>query len=112
MGGDLQGLGLPGIGRVVFGFLITVGLAVGAAYGFRRLWPGFLKRAPLGSGAAIRTLTRAVVSRTLSVHVVEVDGVRVMIAESRGALGLTVLPPGNLPPVSAQPVGFVAEAAS
>jgi hypothetical protein len=98
VGADLDGLGLPGYGRVVFAFLFTVALAVAAAYALRRTWPIFLKRSALGvgtPGTTIRPLARSAVSRTMLVHLVEIDGVRVLIAENRNSIGVTVMPPGR-----------------
>jgi len=80
---------MPGVARVVFAFLFTAGLAVAVAVATRRLWPGVLTRVP--ASARVRALGRTAVSRTLTVHLVEVDGVRVVIAESRTGVGLTVL---------------------
>jgi hypothetical protein len=99
VGGDIEGLGLPGIGRVVLGFLLTAGLAVGIAYALKRWWPGaLLARRPLG--AQIRTISRTAVTRTLVVHLVEVDGARVVIAEGRTGVGVSVIPGGTSAPAA------------
>jgi hypothetical protein len=91
LGTSVDNLGYPSVGRVVFGFLITVALAVGVAFVLRRGWPLVLRRNSLGSG--IRSLDRAAVSRTLTVHLVEVEGTRVIIAEGRSGVGITLVPP-------------------
>jgi flagellar biogenesis protein FliO len=91
-GGDLTQLGLPGIGRVLFAFLLMALVAVGVSYALRRWLPAFRKRPSVGEG--IRTLARSTVSRALTVHLVDVDGVRVLIAETRTGVGMTVLPAG------------------
>jgi hypothetical protein len=94
LGTSVDSLGFPSVGRVVFGFLATVGLAVGAAWLLRRGgWPLLLRRKTPNS--SLRPLDRAVVSRTLTVHLLEFDGARVIIAESRSGVGMTVLPPGS-----------------
>jgi hypothetical protein len=90
VGGGLSDLAIPGLGRVVVGFLITAGLAIGAAHAIKRFWPGVLTRGV--SGKRVRPLGHAAVSRTLTVHLVEVDGARVVIAEGRAGIGLTTLP--------------------
>ena len=89
LGGGISDLAIPGLGRVVVGFLITAGLAIGAAHAIRRFWPGMLTRGV--SGKRVRSLGHAAVSRTLTVHLVEVDGARVVIAEGRAGIGLTTL---------------------
>jgi hypothetical protein len=48
------------------------------------------------TGKRVRPLGHAVVSRTLTVHLVEVDGSRVVVAEGRNGVGLTTLP-GDAP---------------
>lgn len=95
-GADLPQLGLPGVGRVLFAFLLMALVAAGVAYAVRRWLPAIRNRPSVGSG--VRTLARSVVSRTLTVHLVDVSGVRVLIAESRTGVGLTVIPPGATSP--------------
>jgi hypothetical protein len=94
LGTSVDTIGFPSVGRVVLGFLFTVGLAVGFAFVLRRGWgwPLLLRRKTLNS--RMRVVDRAAVSRTLTVHLVEVDGARVIIAEGRGGVGVSVLPPG------------------
>jgi hypothetical protein len=94
-GGDLTQLGLPGVGRVLFVFLLTALLAAGVSYALRRWLPALRKRQSMGEG--VRTLARSTVSRALTVHLVDVDGVRVLIAETRTGVGMTVLPAGATP---------------
>ena len=91
LGTSVDNLGFLSVARVVFGFLLTVGLAVGVAFVLRRGWPLVLRRKPLGS--RMRSLDRAAVSRTMTVHLVEVDGARVIIAEGRSGVGITLAPP-------------------
>jgi flagellar biogenesis protein FliO len=90
LGDGLSDLAIPGIGRVVLGFLITAGLAIGAAYAIRRFWPGLHTRGVVGK--RVRALGHAAVSRSLTVHLVEVDGARVVIAEGRAGVSVTTLP--------------------
>jgi hypothetical protein len=91
LGTSVDNLGFPSVGRVVFGFLLTAALAVGVAFVLRRRWPLDFRRKPLGSG--MRSLDRAAVSRTLTVHLVEVEGTRVIIAEGRSGVGIALVPP-------------------
>ncbi len=90
VGSGVADLGMPGIARVVLGFLVTAGLAFGVAFAIRRLWPGMLTRGV--SGRRVRPLGHAAVSRTLTVHLVEVDGVRLVVAEGRNGVGVTSSP--------------------
>jgi len=41
----------------------------------------------------MRSLDRAAISRTMTVYLVEVDGARVIIAEGRSGVGITLAPP-------------------
>ncbi len=90
LGAQVQDLPFPGPGRIVAGFLITVALAVAAAYLLRRFWPNALKRRT--TGTHIRLVDRTAVSTTLTLSIVEIDGSRFLVAEGRGALGVTALP--------------------
>jgi flagellar biogenesis protein FliO len=98
--GGVQGgpdLPFPSIGRLVFGFLFTVVLAVGAAYLLKRWWPMLSRRRGMTTTGGIRTIDRTVVSATLSVYVLEVEGTRYLVAEGRGSLSLTPIQPADQP---------------
>lgn len=88
-GTAITDLGFPSIGRVVLGFLLTVGLAVGVAFGVRRFWPLLLRQQRASS--RIRAIDRTTISPTLTLHVVEVEGARMLIAEGRSGVALTPL---------------------
>jgi len=103
LGGGVADLAIPGLGRVVLGFLITAALAIGAAYAIRRFWPGIAVRG--ASGKRVRPLGHAAVSRTLTVHLVEVDGTRVVVAEGRNGVGLTTLAADAPPPAVTETTG-------
>jgi flagellar biogenesis protein FliO len=95
-------LPFPSVGRLVVGFLVTVGLAIGIAYAIRRWWPMLAARRTGASG--IRTLDRAVVSNTLSVYVLEVEGARYLVAEGRGGVAVTRTQPSpNEPSTEPRP---------
>jgi flagellar biogenesis protein FliO len=94
MGSGVADLDMPGILRVVFGFVLTAGLAVGVAFALRRLWPGMM--AKTSSSARVKAVGRSVVSRTLTVHLVEVDERRIVIAEGRTGVSVTVLEPSSV----------------
>jgi flagellar biogenesis protein FliO len=88
LGSQVQDLPFPGIGRLVFGFTVTVALAVAAAYVLRRYWSGRL--GPRAAAGTIRSVATTNLSSTLKVHVIEVESERFLVAESRG--GLSVAP--------------------
>jgi hypothetical protein len=98
----------PSAGGVLFGFLITVGLAVATLLFLQRTGvlqrglPALFKRKEGVSN--IRPIERVPVSPSLILHLVEVDGARVLIAEGRGTVGMTILPAtrSTEPPGSAE----------
>ena len=89
-GTSVEQLGFPSLGRVVVVFVLTVALAVGAVVVLRRFWPTLLKRKNPASG--IRSLDRTALSATLTVHVVEVEGVKMVVADGRNGVSVTILP--------------------
>jgi len=100
LGTQVEDVGLPGAGRVALGFLVTVALALGAAVVLKRAgmlqraWPAVFKRR-MGE-SRIRPLDRQPISATITIHLVEVDGTRVLIAEGRGSMAITVMPGGDV----------------
>jgi hypothetical protein len=90
LGTQAESLAFPSVARVVAGFVITALIAAGAALALRKAWPLLSSRAT--SSANIRPLGRTALSRTLTVHLVEIEGVRVLMVEGRGTVGMTVLP--------------------
>jgi hypothetical protein len=91
-GTQAQDLAFPSATRVIAGFVITAVGAVGLALALRKTWPLIAARAT--PSANIRPLGRASLSRTLTVHLVEVDGIRTVMVEGRGAVTVVVLGPG------------------
>jgi hypothetical protein len=98
-GTSVDELGFPSLGRVVVVFVLVVALAVATVVVLRRFWPALLQRKTNASG--IRTLDRASLSATLTVHVVEVEGVKMLIAEGRNGIAMTPLPPTSSSPPAA-----------
>lgn len=80
---------LPSIGRVILVFLIVAGMAVGAAYALRRFSPNFARG--LSQTGPLRVIDRASLSAGLRVHLIEVDGERILVAESRASVSLLQL---------------------
>lgn len=97
-GTSVDQLGFPSLGRVVVVFVLTVALAVGAVVVLRRFWPTLLKRK--NTATAIRSLDRTAISATLTVHVVEVEGVKMVVADGRNGVSIAILPATQLPPAS------------
>lgn len=83
-GGDV--VTASGIVRVVFVFLLVAGLAVGAAYAVRRYSPTFAS--VLSQRGRLRVIERAALQGGLRVHLVEADGEKVLIAESRAGVSM------------------------
>lgn len=81
----------PSIARVVIVFLVVAALAVLVARLMRRYVPGMGRT--MTSGAAMRVVDRTVINPGLKVHLIEVDGERVLLAEHRSGLSLLSLRP-------------------
>lgn len=82
-------ISVPGIGRVVAAFVIVAALAVAAAVTLRRVMPKFTGVPLLGN--AVRVLERTNLGSGTRVHLVQVDGEKVLVAESRSGLAIAVL---------------------
>jgi flagellar biogenesis protein FliO len=80
---------LPSMGRVIFVFLLVAGLAVGVAYALRRYSPNFARG--LVQQGPLRVIDRANLNPGLRVHLVEVDGERLLIAENRTGISMLQL---------------------
>ena len=79
----------PGIGRVVAAFVIVAALAVAAVVTLRRVLPK-MTGVPV-SGKALRILDRANLGPATRLHLVEVEGEKVLVAESRSGVTIAVL---------------------
>lgn len=86
---------LPSVGRVIFVFLIVAGLAVGAAFALRRYSPKFASG--LSQSGSLRVLERSSLNAGLRVHLIEIEGERIVVAENRSGVSLLQLrrPPQN-----------------
>lgn len=80
---------VPGFGRVAAAFVIVAALAVAAVVTLRRVLPK-VTGVPLG-GKALRILDRANLGPGTRVHLVQVEGAKVLVAESRSGVAITVL---------------------
>ncbi len=84
-------LPLPSAPRVVMAVVVTLALAAGTLVLVKRYLPKYLGSMD-ATGNMIKVLARSSISRSLHVHVVEVDSSRVLIVEGRGGIELAVLP--------------------
>lgn len=81
---------LPGFGRVLLAFAITLAVGVGSVYALRRWLP---KLAQVNSASNdLRVIARANVHAALRVHVIEVAGRKVLVAEGKNGIAMTVMP--------------------
>jgi flagellar biogenesis protein FliO len=80
---------MPGIGRVIFAFLLVAALAVGAVVALRRFMPR-INTGLLRSGG-VQVVDRATLSAGVRVHVLRVDGQKILLAESRSGIALLAL---------------------
>lgn len=79
----------PGIGRVVFVFLITSAIAIGAIVALRRYLPQF-GTAAIGGGQ-IRVIERTTLIGGTRVHLIEIGEQRLVVADSRNGIAITIL---------------------
>lgn len=80
---------VTGIVRVIVAFIVVAALGIAAIAVLRRFLPR-LSGAPL-AGSALRVMERASLGPATRVHLVQVDGERILVAESRSALAMVVL---------------------
>jgi flagellar biogenesis protein FliO len=85
-----------GIVRVIIAFAVVAALGVAVIVGLRRVLPR-VAGAPLGNGA-LRIVERTSLGPATRVHLVQVDGERILVAESRTALAMVVLGRAAPPP--------------
>jgi hypothetical protein len=85
---------MPSIARVVAGFIFTAVIAVGAVYALKRFLPRLSGKA-LESTATHKVTARVVIHSGLQIHVVDIPGYQVIVAEGKGAISLTAVPKAN-----------------
>ena len=79
---------LPGIGRIVFGFVVTAALACGIVYGMRRWLPRFAGRYAANTS---RLTVQTIVQNGLRLHVVTIDQQIIIVAEGKNGIAMTML---------------------
>ena len=83
-------LAFPSVWRIVLSFAIVALLAAGIAVALRYVLPKLGRPAALS--ARLRVLDRIHINSVVRLHMVEVDGDRVLVAEQRGATSMLLLP--------------------
>ncbi len=80
---------VPGTGSVVVALLIAVGVLFGTTQLVKRWRPALMRLRGLQATAGLRTLDRTVVSKTLSVYLIETGGAKFLVAEARHGVAIT-----------------------
>jgi flagellar biogenesis protein FliO len=88
---------LPGVGRIIGAFLLMLAIAVAVAALLRRFLPKLSRR--YATEGDIQVIGRSSLAPGLRVYILVVDQQRVLLAENRSSLAITVLAPQ--PPVLA-----------
>jgi flagellar biogenesis protein FliO len=84
-------IALPGLGRVVFAFVLVVALAVGAVLALRRFGPQLGRGSLFAAAGSMRVLERLQLSRDLSVHLVQTERGQVLITAHRHTIAVVRL---------------------
>jgi len=79
----------PEIGRVVAVFVLVAALAVVAGVALRRVLPRFTGGSPAGN--AVRIVERTNLGPGTRVHLLQIEGEKVLVAENRSGLAIAVL---------------------
>lgn len=86
---------MPGIGRVIFGFLVTLAVAIGVLYGLRRWLPKLMNRyATKNSPLSMQTTAQ----NGLRIHVVTVEQNKFLIVEGKTGIAITSIPASSVVP--------------
>lgn len=79
----------PSLGRVLLVFVVVAALGVVAITALKRLLPRFAPA--LAPSPTVQVLERATLAPGLRVHVLQLDGEKVLLAEKRDAVALVAL---------------------
>jgi flagellar biogenesis protein FliO len=82
-----QDADLPGIGRVLLVLAFTLMVAATVIYALKRMWPKSLGQ-PSGSARVSAQLS---LSRSLKLHVVDLEAATLVVAEARGGVAILEL---------------------
>jgi hypothetical protein len=81
---------LPSVGKIVLAFLVTVAVGFAAVYALRRWLPKWAGQSKLPPGLQVRA--QMSLQPGLRLHVVDVEGSTVLIAESKNGIAMSVVP--------------------
>lgn len=82
-------IAMPSVGRILFGFIVTVGVAIGVIYGLRRWLPHLANR--LGSTNTLRLTGQSAVQNGMKFHVVTIDQQTILVAEGKSGVAMIEL---------------------
>jgi hypothetical protein len=81
---------LPGVGKILFAFAVTVAVGIAFVYVLRKLLPKLSGQ--FGKTVGMQARTQIAVHPGLRLHVVDVQGRTVLLAEGKTGIAMTVLP--------------------
>jgi hypothetical protein len=82
---------MPSVARVVAGFIFTAVIAVGLVYALKRFLPKLSGKA-FESNDIYKVTARLVIHNGLQIHVVDIPGYQVIVAEGKGAISVATVP--------------------
>ena len=82
---------LPGLGRIVFAFIVVAALAIGAVMVLRRFGPQLGRGSLFAPAGSMRVLERLQLSADLSVHLVQTGRGKVLITAHRHSIAVVML---------------------
>jgi flagellar biogenesis protein FliO len=85
---------MPSVARVFAGFVFTAVMAVGLVYALKRFLPKLSGKA-FEPNNTHKVTARLVIHSGLQIHVVDIPGYQVIVAEGKGAISLTAVPKAN-----------------
>jgi hypothetical protein len=92
--GNTENIGTPGIGRIVVAFVVTLAVGGALVWLLRRVLP-FLPKwgGARVVGSAMRVKASQAIHPALRLHLIEVNGSTVLVAEGRSGISVTVMAP-------------------
>jgi hypothetical protein len=94
-------IALPGLGRIVFAFILVAGLAVLAVLALRRFGSRLGRGSLFATDGSMRVLERLQLAGDLHVHLVQTERGKVLITAHRHSIAVVLLQ--SAPPEGGQP---------
>jgi flagellar biogenesis protein FliO len=85
---------MPSVARVFAGFVFTVLIAVGLVYALKRFLPRLTGKV-LEPNITHKVTARLIIHSGLQIHVIEIPGHQIIVAEGKGAISLIAVPKSN-----------------